>query len=617
VGCAGLLALVIQGRAAQQQGASFAPDVWRTWGRVGAAASVFFYLLEYFPGHLGFRLEANHPFHALAWLGGGELIALIGTWWLAPRGSATPSWQQLLWPALAVCIAPATIVIGGVKVFTVADPFLSRLHNDYIQEFLPIWATLRAFNAKMVFQILVVDNAPLIAGIATLTYRRRESPVVLWFATLAVLFFNAMAWWESRWLLNASGVQVCLALVLLATWTVSARPALRWAVALLIVGVLYVPSAVLRTTGNMQDVQSRRVAPADAHNALARDIAAKLRATQPEGDIILLSSPNASTSIGYYGRFKTLGTLYWENIDGLKAAAGILGAASEQEAAALIRARHVTHIAIVSEENFIQQYFQLLHPKGTADELRRCFGVQLFFNKVVPQWLQMIPYKVPDDLAALNVSVMLFKVNFNQNLADALYNVALSQIEMGAISDAEQSLDMLIKAAPQAPQPWLRKGELLVARHDWLGAAEALLKGTALVPAAERPVFYTNYAKPFYEAKQHALAIRFYRASLADRPTADAACYLAWVLATSPDDALRNGKEALTLAQEAAKADPKSPSYLNSLAAAFAENGRFAEAVDAADRALANSRVRGEPANIQQIFAQRLEVLKTGRPMRN
>ena len=51
-----------------------------------------------------------------------------------------------------------------------------------------------------------------------------------------------------------------------------------------------------------------------------------LRASQPTGEITVLASPNASTTIGYYGRFKTLGTLYWENSAGLKAAASIFGA---------------------------------------------------------------------------------------------------------------------------------------------------------------------------------------------------------------------------------------------------------------------------------------------------
>jgi tetratricopeptide (TPR) repeat protein len=282
----------------------------------------------------------------------------------------------------------------------------------------------------------------------------------------------------------------------------------------------------------------------------------------------------------------------------------------------LIRAHKVTHIAIVSEENFIAQYFQLLNPKGTIEQVKQCFGVRLYYDKVVPQWLQMIPYKLPDDLAQLKVSVMLFKVNFDQTLAEAVYNVAISQIESGNINDAEHTLDILLQKLPEAHQPWLRKGEVLLARRDWPAALECLLRGVSLAPAAERNMLYTTYAKPFYDARQYELAVRIYRAALADQKSADAACYLAWVLATVPQDSVRNGKEALELAQEAVKVDPNSPIYLNALAAALAENARFSEAAAVGDRALANSRLKADPPNVQQIFAERLATIKAGRPLR-
>ncbi len=62
----------------------------------------------------------------------------------------------------------------------------------------------------------------------------------------------------------------------------------------------------------------------------------------------------------------------------------------------------------------------------------------------------------------------------------------------------------------------------------------------------------------------------------------------AWVLATSPDDTLRNGKEALSLAQRAVEVTGgKDVAVLDALAAAYAEEGQFEEAVDTAHRALA------------------------------
>ncbi len=615
VGLSGLLVVLLQGRTALRQGAQFDPGVWRLWGQVGAGFSLFFYLLEYFPTHLGMRLEANHPLHAIAWLGGGELIAQISDRWLGAKESRWANLRSLIWPVAVVLAGPLTLLIGGSKVFIVFDPFMSNLHNRYIQEFLPLWVTLRGFNAQLMFQIIAIDNLPLIAAIATLSYRRRESPLVLWFATAAAFLFNAMGWAQSRWLLNASGVQICLAMTVVAVWTISLRPAARWLSALALVGVFYLPTGILRYTSSAKDVEARRVSPKDATAAIYRDIAAAIRATQPTGEIVLLTSPNASTAIGYYGRFKTLGTLYWENSEGLKAAASIFGARSEEEAAKLIIKNKVTHIAIIAEENFIAPYYELLHPNPTAEEVKKCFGLRLFADKVVPQWLQMIPYKMPDDVKSISQSVMLFKVNFAQTLPEALYNVALTQVALDTLADAEKTFDLLIAQYPQFYQPWLRKGEVLLRRHNWIPAAEHMLKGISLAPAAERPALFTSAGGMFYGQQQHGLAVEIYRRALADQPNPDAACYLAWVLATSPIDALRNGAEALRFAEEALKADPNSPTYLNSLAAALAENGRFPEAMVAVDRALANAQVQGARDAFQS-SEQNIEVLRTGKPIR-
>jgi len=62
---------------------------------------------------------------------------------------------------------------------------------------------------------------------------------------------------------------------------------------------------------------------------------------------------------------------------------------------------------------------------------------------------------------------------------------------------------------------------------------------------------------------------------------------LAWVLATFPDASLRNGREAVELGERAVKASPNpDPVLFDTLAAAYAESGRFPEAVHTAQHAL-------------------------------
>lgn len=614
VGIAGVAAIIIHGREAMRAGASFDGQTWRIWGRVGAAASFVFYLLEYFPQHMSMRMEPNHPLHALAWLGAGELIAQFGERWLGRSRERWSNLERLVWPAFATLAGPAVVIIGGAKVFSVLDPFMSRLHNDYIQEFLPLWRTVRGFDATAIVQVIGLGSLPIIAAVATLSYERKKASIVLWFATVAAGMFILMAILQSRWLLNSSGIQVALVMVVVSAWTINRSLLVRSLAVLVAVCVLYVPTNAIRFINAHKQVKKREVSPKDAAACVNRDIARLIRESQPEGDITLLASPNASTGIAYYGRFKTLGTLYWENTEGLKAAALVHSAKSEDEAAKLIKHHGITHIALVFEENFIEQYHRLIYPKAPPEEVKQTFAYRLLQEKVVPQWLQMIPYKVPDDLTDLKPVVMLFKVNFNQTMPEALYNVARTQIAGGAVLEGEKTIDRITGEWPQFYEPWLLKGELLAGRAAWKEAAQAMLNGIGRAPANLKAGLFANAAGTLYNNQQHTLAVEVYRFALNTSPTTDLSSYLAWILATSKDDALRHGQEAHKIAEEIVKAQPTSPAYLSVMSAALAELGRMPEAVAAAEQAVATARLRQDPS--AEILAQRLETLKSGQPLR-
>ena len=71
---------------------------------------------------------------------------------------------------------------------------------------------------------------------------------------------------------------------------------------------------------------------------------------------------------------------------------------------------------------------------------------------------------------------------------------------------------------------------------------------------------------------------------------------LAWLLATSADSSLRNGSEAVRLAERADSASSRSdnhPTVLRILAAAYAEAGQFAEAKETAQHALEAANIQG------------------------
>lgn len=376
---------------------------WRLWGAIGAGTSLVFYLAEYFPLHMGLRLEANHPLYAVAWLAGGEIVAR-----LAEDERRSP--LEMAWPWLALLALPVTIALGGTQVLSFTDPFMARLHGHYIREFLPMWTTLAQAGPAMVIRTGVMEAVPLVAALATLAVLRGRSPAMLVFTTFVAAALLAMAWWQVRWQINASAAQVCLMLVLIDTWTAGRTTTRRWLAMATAVAVLFVPGAIDHYGSSIRALADRRVGMRDVGLALSRDIARALRASQPRGEIVLLASPDASTTVGYYGRFRTIGTLYWENSAGLKAAASMFSAHDDAEAERLLRGRGVTHVAMISDGNFVAPYYDLLHPGASRAQIEDSFGWRLLAGAAPPAWLEPIPYELPPDLGMLGTRVLLFKV---------------------------------------------------------------------------------------------------------------------------------------------------------------------------------------------------------------
>ncbi len=89
---------------------------------------------------------------------------------------------------------------------------------------------------------------------------------------------------------------------------------------------------------------------------------------------------------------------------------------------------------------------------------------------------------------------------------------------------------------------------------------------------------------------------------------------LAWLLATCPDAAVRDGREAARLAKGACEATAyRHVNLLDTLAAANAEVGKFSRAVDLASRARAAA-LAGGRADLAAAIGKRLELYQSGRP---
>jgi len=583
VGGAGLLAVWFCGRTTQQNGATFDPGLWRLWGRVGAAASVGFYLLEYFPSHLGLRLEVNHPCYALAWWGGAELVALFGAQRLAGTGFwPSPRWR-LAAPLVALALAPITILFGGVRVFVISDAFGGSNYSGIVAEGLSLFAMQKIFGWQTFFNYAGWNLLPLPVAAWLLCRRknRHRARLTLVFASLVALGFVVLLFSQVRWSFGASGPLLCLLLVATAAALHGHTMRTRWLVIGALAGVFFLPQTLQRISAARANVAARQADRMDLQQILYRDAAAAIRASQPAGDIVLLASPNGSSGIGYYGQFKTIGTLYWENYAGMRAAAEIFSAPDDETAFKLVRARGITHLAMISEENFLPQFFSILHPDRSAEDLKRTFGYKVLAEQVLPRWLRPIPYRAPPDVSLPNLRVLLLQVVPEQSDTEAIFHIARAQLALGESESAAQSF---VAAANRAP-------------------------------AESRATVLLNAGNACYQNGGHLAAAKLYRLALTLGENPVVTTNFAWLLATSRDDNVRNGIEALSLAEPLARAYPNDPSTLGTLAAALAENGRFGEAVTAAARALERVAPGENTATLAELTA-RLDAYRAGRPWR-
>jgi len=113
-------------------------------------------------------------------------------------------------------------------------------------------------------------------------------------------------------------------------------------------------------------------------------------------------------------------------------------------------------------------------------------------------------------------------------------------------------------------------------------------------------------------------AVEEWQKVLAIRPdNGNAMSNLAWVFAASPDDSLRDGPQAVQLAEQALRiSGGRIPIIFRTLAAAYAENGQFSEAIETARRGsdLANSQGNsGLATELQGSIA----LYQAGRPLRD
>lgn len=592
-------------KSARAAGCTFHGEAWRLWAWVGALGSIGFYLLEYFPNHLGMRLEVNHPLYALAWLGGGWGVATLAEW-LAEENRKPFPWLKLAICGAACAVLPLTLAFGGSAVYIPRDAFMGRLWKN-IAELLPLmtristgtltWRT--AFGLFPVFFVL---------GLVLVALKRVNSgdKAGLLFLLTPIFTTTALQMYQTRWGMLAGPLYIALAAIALPlTWQTFSRHVGSRLVVGIATGVIAVliaypvandfirPSATQFFSSNKSGLD-----PSQALHLLHRDMARVIRADAGDKKPVVLSSPNSSCMLSTMGGFPTIGTLYWENVDGLKAAARLLNAQSEQEAFELLKKHGVTHITFMPWENFMEPYFRLLAPDPSLGEsFSKSFGNQVFFSRRLPTWLRPVPYPENDLARAIGQKVMIVAFEPDQTRDEAQFHLARFQrlSERDPIA-AEINLREVLDRSPQSDLVRLELAELYLDQKRTGDATTQFLLAFETIQGPGREQIALNAVRRLASLGDFPKAAEVLAAAAKpdDTPPGLLAA-AAWAFATTPSDALRSGPVAagyLARYEAAGQTDPKA--LLSIRAVVAAANGNFDAATAAATELAEAARSQGD-----------------------
>jgi len=197
----------------------------------------------------------------------------------------------------------------------------------------------------------------------------------------------------------------------------------------------------------------------------------------------------------------------------------------------------------------------------------------------------------------------------------ALQRLGVVLTQQGRAAEAISHLQRAVQLAPAWPEPRRRLAfalSLLGRREEARAAYLALIPLMPKTAEGQREL-----ADLLAEGQQFAEAIDHYREALRLKPDFVLALNnLAWVRATAPRPEWRDGNEAVQLAGRAcAMTGRRNASFLGTLAAAYAEVGRLADAVKTIDEAMALAKASGAD-QLVAVQAQLRSQFQSGQPYR-
>lgn len=309
----------------------------------------------------------------------------------------------------------------------------------------------------------------------------------------------------------------------------------------------------------------------------------------------------------------------WRMAAVLAAAAGLAGSAAAtraqlkywQNSAALYeRALAVTSGNYIAHDNL----GNLLEDQGKLDQAAKEFKEVIRLTPKIGK-----PYndlgKVYALQGKLEEATEMFSnaVRLNPGLAQARWNLGNAWLQKGRVAAGLAEMKAGVALSPEDVEAHRKMADTLIK----LGKAAEAIPYCEMVVKAEPKDARAHFVlgEAYLEQKQSEEAKANFKEAVRLAPeTPQALNALAWVYATSSRADIRNGPEAVRLAEKACELTKRQdPEMLDTLGAAYAEAGRFEDAMKAATaaRILAESSHDAKEAEMER---EREKLYRAGRP---
>jgi len=184
-------------------------------------------------------------------------------------------------------------------------------------------------------------------------------------------------------------------------------------------------------------------------------------------------------------------------------------------------------------------------------------------------------------------------IRLKPDFAEAHYNLGNVLIHQEKLEEAALHYSTAIKLKPDYMEAYFNLGNVLIQQRRYAESLQQFIIAARFQPDFAEIQIRMGIVLAHLGNTRDATS-RYREALRLDAESIPALQGLAWILATDTDANIRNGVEAIKLATLAIRLDKtEDPIIWDTLAAAYAESGKFGEAVKAADKAINLAQTEG------------------------